>query len=530
MQSKNRMTRYLRRTRKNSHADKLSAVSVAGFEVRAASNTKLERAPYLAYGHPVPSCLLWGSTGGVILSFFTANPLLTATSLLLLPVIFRLLWRRGEPPALLVINSWQWCQAAAHIFYADSLGESVSIVFGGTAYTLAAWLDLCSILAMASGMHFILRNCKMSQGRSAETQGRRILTTRLILAYVIAYFGCGALWALIGIIPRLAQGLASLTSLKWAFVFMMAYSAYVCNRDKLLIGLVTTIEFLSGFLGFFSGFKTVFYVLFMAYFSPRAGLANRRLIFPAILAVALFGVGIVWTAVKTDYRNTLNQGTDEQVVLISISARIANLKSQFDELDSSRLGMAFDALLLRIGTVQILGDVVTYVPSVRPYENGKLWLGAFDHILKPRLFFPNKAEIQDSELTRRYTGIDVAGKDQGTSIGIGFISESYVDFGPVFMFIPIFGVGLLLGIVYWILVVQATDKLLGFALSSCFVSYGFYTLEIAGTKVLGGSLTLLMVYLLFRYFFGALLMNWLTPPLASTSPRGKQSLDESPTR
>jgi hypothetical protein len=359
-------------------------------------------------------------------------------------------------------------------------------------------------------MRVALIGCKESQGTMAQAQGGKLVPSRLILAYFIAYFGCGALWMLWNIVPRLAQGIAALISLKWAIVFFIVYSSCMYKRAKLLTCMVIGFEFLTGFLGFFSGFKTVFYVSFIAYFAPRMALLRHRLVVPAVMGIVLVCVGILWTAIKPDYRNSLNQGTDEQVVLISVGERMESIKSLIGAMDSTKVEKAFDDLLARIGTVQIFGDTIAYVPSIVPYERGKVWAGAFGHIFKPRLFFPDKAEIQDSDETRRYTGIEVAGKDQGTSIGIGFVAESYVDFGPVFMFVPIFGVGLLFGLIYKILVINTNEKLLGFALSSCFVAYGFYTFEIANTKILGGSLTLLMVYLLFRYFFGRALMNWLT--------------------
>ena len=37
------------------------------------------------------------------------------------------------------------------------------------------------------------------------------------------------------------------------------------------------------------------------------------------------------------------------------------------------------------------------------------------HILQPRMFFPNKPVVEDSELTMKYTGEIVAGAEQGTS-------------------------------------------------------------------------------------------------------------------
>ncbi len=78
----------------------------------------------------------------------------------------------------------------------------------------------------------------------------------------------------------------------------------------------------------------------------------------------------------------------------------------------------------------------------------------------PRFLFPDKPVLDDSERTRTYTGMNVAGMEQGTSIGIGYIGESYVDFGPVKMFAPIFLLGLLYGLIYRFFVTKTRYTLL----------------------------------------------------------------------
>ena len=70
------------------------------------------------------------------------------------------------------------------------------------------------------------------------------------------------------------------------------------------------------------------------------------------------------------------------------------------------------------------------VPAVLPYTRGAILGRAIKHILKPRILFPEKAEMaSDSNMVRRYSGVWVAGPKEGTSIAFGYAAESYVDFG-----------------------------------------------------------------------------------------------------
>ena len=92
------------------------------------------------------------------------------------------------------------------------------------------------------------------------------------------------------------------------------------------------------------------------------------------------------------------------------------------------------------------------------------------HPLMPRLFFPNKPAINDSDRTSAYSGVWVANVDQGTSISIGYMGESYIDFGRWGMFIPVFLWGWLVGGCFDYLRRKAPHPLLGIALASCLLS------------------------------------------------------------
>jgi hypothetical protein len=149
------------------------------------------------------------------------------------------------------------------------------------------------------------------------------------------------------------------------------------------------------------------------------------------------------------------------------------------------------------------------VPDSVPYERGSLWFGALKHIVTPRLFFPGKEAIRDSDRTMLYTGIRVATEEQGTSIGIGYVAESYVDFGPIGMFAPILLLGVFYGLIYRLLVIRPRDKLIWTAIASAILIFGAYTIETSNIKIVGGIVTALLVigggYLL----FGQILRTWL---------------------
>src|SRR5439155_11151925 len=84
---------------------------------------------------------------------------------------------------------------------------------------------------------------------------------------------------------------------------------------------------------------------------------------------------------------------------------------------------------------------------------------AVEHILTPRVFFPDKPIVtSDSELVRRYAGVWVAGVEQNTSIAFGYAAESYVDFGVPMMFLPIAVFGFAMGLAYAALVRTVLHK------------------------------------------------------------------------
>jgi hypothetical protein len=108
-----------------------------------------------------------------------------------------------------------------------------------------------------------------------------------------------------------------------------------------------------------------------------------------------------------------------------------------------------DALAERVWDVYYTALALDRVPAVLPHENGALLSAAFQHVLTPRFLNPNKPDLRsESEDVIRYAGVQVAGRQEGTTIAFGYVIQSYIDFGIPWMVLPSLGFGIFLGMAY----------------------------------------------------------------------------------
>jgi len=160
-----------------------------------------------------------------------------------------------------------------------------------------------------------------------------------------------------------------------------------------------------------------------------------------------------------------------------------------------RFTEGLESLTLRVSYVNFFAQTLMHVPEAMPHENGALWLGTITHVLMPRLLFPDKEVLDDSARTTLYTGITVAGAEEGTSIGLGYVAESYIDFGPPWMFAPVLLLGLVYGFVYRYFIAGARFRLLGFAAGTALLLPCVDNFEMSNVKIVGGFIMSLLVML-----------------------------------
>ena len=252
-------------------------------------------------------------------------------------------------------------------------------------------------------------------------------------------------------------------------------------------------ETVLGVLGFFSGFKSVYFVLGVVLLASPTAFKPAKIVAVSVVLAFSLSLAIVWSVIKIDYREYLNQGTNEQVVLVSTSEQISKLKELIGELDGEQMQKGIETLVMRVSYVQYFALCLYNVPQNLPHEHGKLWFEAVTHILKPRILFPNKAAIDDSVRTSYYTGVTVAGAEQGTSIGIGYMGESYIDFGRKLMFLPVLLMGMFTGWIYRVLVQRAPYPLLGMAVATTILMFTGFTIEQSNIKIFGGMVISVIV-------------------------------------
>ncbi|MBL0056508.1 MAG: hypothetical protein IPP31_09990 [Chitinophagaceae bacterium] len=98
-------------------------------------------------------------------------------------------------------------------------------------------------------------------------------------------------------------------------------------------------------------------------------------------------------------------------------------------------------------------------------------------------------------MVNKYATRKVATAKYGASFSLGFMAESYIDFGPYLMFIPIFLVGLLPGFIYKVIILQSINYLWGFTMvSSLWININCNGTP--GNKILGW---ILMYYIAFLF-------------------------------
>ena len=118
----------------------------------------------------------------------------------------------------------------------------------------------------------------------------------------------------------------------------------------------------------------------------------------------------------------------------------------------------------------------------------------------PRIFFPGKSAINDSEFTNKFSGLSFATSAEGTSVSIGYMGEAYIDFGYIFMMVPIFLLGLTIGWFYkWMSNYPRCHSLISMGLATV-VLYPAAQFETSITKMIGGILvSLLMAWMVARW-------------------------------
>ena len=195
----------------------------------------------------------------------------------------------------------------------------------------ASWLSLVGVLALALGIRIALIRAPAPREDRHRNQAAIASITELFFAYVFVFVISYACAQLAFSVPAVTQLLFAITNVKWTMAFMVLYSISVQQRGYFFALAAVGLELLTGVLGYFAGFKGIFFVLLVVALTSAAALRGKRLLALCGVAIALFMSGLLWTAVKSDYREFLSQGLRSQEVLVPVEDRVGKLQDLLSE-------------------------------------------------------------------------------------------------------------------------------------------------------------------------------------------------------
>lgn len=463
---------------------------------------------------------------GCFLCWFLIDDWIASLAILLLWAIWRFLPAEEGPPVLSMALTFQWAQASIGIFYHGLTGHPMEAI-ERSDYRPMVLMSLGSVAALLLGLALALRLWRrpFREMRPTRTFGDRSLFA-LYLGFLV---GLGLLQTFAWRIPGITQGILALGFLRLVVLYLLFRRlSGPPFRWTLLLPLLA-FEVGLGFTGYFASFREplVLLVLVLVERFDRRKMRNWLVLGATLAAVVV--TALLWLSIRTTYR----QDFEIEAFASSRSARLERVvdlsRGWFSS--GSQSWENIDSFVERLWAIYYPALAVSRVPNILPHEDGRILLGAVRHVLMPRLFFPNKGSLlSDSEMVRKYSGVWVAGADEGTSIAFGYVAESYIDFGLPYMFVPMFVFAFLMGLAYRRFLRLIWYRELAVGLVTVVFWLSLYLFERSWVKTLGLTITLMVVMGAAVFILDRLLLlrrtHWLRRRGLSPTFEALASLDQ----
>lgn len=383
----------------------------------------------------------------VLISPFSRDPLEMAVGAFIPWILISIVAKPTMPAAVIYIFLWQWAQAYARILQSMVDGQSLGSGLYGPGVVTAYWYMLASLVVLACVLRAMLGGIPVPtlEDENAHREWRPADLFVLYCATLVLAVACTYASRLV---PGLSQQFEALSRLKIVAEFLLFATVLSTGRGGKFMLAAVLVELLIGFSGLLSDFRGVFVYLLIAAIAARLPLNIGAILGGIVWLGVLLGLGLFWTAVKMDFREYATGGEESQHASVPLSDRLAYLGSAAMSPGNIDWNEASYALLSRFAYTDIFGSVIDYQQMARETAPaGRQWQDAFDHVFRPRIFFPGKAALSDSEVFIRLTGGDPLEIRGSTSISVGYMAENYVDLGFPGMLLGIAAIGLMLAAV-----------------------------------------------------------------------------------
>src|ERR1035437_2702125 len=412
-----------------------------------------------------------------------------------------------KPSVFTIIFLYHFLQIIGGVWLANSLQNDIN--YRSESMGIATLVSLAGLLIMFAPIIYFQNKIPEITLTTFKKHADQLSINKTFYAYVIAFFVTGSLNGIRFSLPGYTQFIISIVNLKWFFFLLFGFQCILKNKRRREFYFFIALEFVLGFYSFFSDFKTVLFFVAVLYLTLLTNITMKKLfIWGAIACIGFFGATF-WTTVKVQYRIFLNKGEVSQSVEVSQKEALTKLYelSTQEKMESTS---ATERFLDRLQGTYHLAKTMDRVPDIIPYQNGANWGETLGYIFTPRLFNPDKPQLNSSIKASKYTGIQYAGLNQGTSFSLGYFADSYVDFGIFGMMVPLFIIGLLYGITYIYFLKNSSPNFIFNYSIVCALYMRFFAFEMDNVFFIGGLFTDLIIYFLLSKFF----FRWLFKTLS----------------
>jgi hypothetical protein len=428
---------------------------------------------------------------------FSESPFLSIAVILVTFLAITLLWRPGEPPTLMLLVAIHLLQVSAALLHANVLGVNVNEMgeWPGIDRVYATWVALGAVFCLILGMHFGQAGPAIWPPSLAKAEASA-WSPKLAFVFFLITAALNTLFTRLSEFSEsMRQIFLAVAGIQWIGVFLLTYVCLSQKRGLGYVSVAVSIEVVLGFLGFFGDFRQVFFALFVAIASARPRLRTGSIALTIVVVAVALVLGAFWSAIKTNYRQFLNEHTESQAVLVPVQDRLSYLATQVESADMDTLSNGFNELWSRIAYIDFFGATLRNVPTNVPHEDGILTNTAITHFLVPRLVYPDKPALpSDTVVTARYTGLPLVARAD-TTISIGYPGEFYIDFGTKGLFVCMGILGFCYGKATRIVLKSFKSPLVAYGATIPLLMPGFM-FETALPKVLGGFVMSFIVLLL----------------------------------
>lgn len=438
------------------------------------------------------------------ISIISSNRLLTFVSLASLPILLKLTYRKGFTAVFAFMIVWQWIQVTIKVFYADLLFLPVSQFIDTNSFVEAVIFSLLGLISLASGIYMVTKDIPSVDTSELRIETKQFSEKKLFVLWIVFSLFNSFIKGIMFNFMQLQQIFVGLLYIKMIIVAALLFVSFLNNKEKRYAFFVIGVEILLGITSYFSGFKEILFYIIIITITVFPKINFKMSFRYAVIIFLTLSFGLTWLMVREEYRAYLNQGSKMQEVTVPIGQRLDYLAKLINTitLDNLRGGIEFS--VNRTSYSDFLAQVMDRVPVYTSYEKGDLLINTIKHIFMPRLFFPQKNSLDDSEVTNNYTGRYYAGAAQGASIGIGYMAYYYIDFGKYLMLIFIFLQGVLYGLVYKYFAKKVKIKFLVYSITLPIIM-SVYLYETSQPKLIGGLISSFIIIAisikyLFKYF------------------------------